>query len=41
MRFGPKPIDLTTDLNSDERGNAVHQRCYFDMIIGVESSRVA
>ena len=29
-----KPIDLTIDLNTDETGKAVHQRCYFDRITG-------
>jgi len=35
-----KPVDLTIDLEVDETGKTVHQECYFDRIIGAETSRI-
>jgi hypothetical protein len=29
-----KSVDLTIDLNADERGKAVHQQCYADQLNG-------
>ncbi|HXM11639.1 MAG TPA: hypothetical protein VN946_16940 [Terriglobales bacterium] len=29
-----KAVDLTIDLNTDERGKAVHQQCYADQLNG-------
>jgi hypothetical protein len=31
------PVNLTTDLNTDEKGNAVHQQCYADQLTGKRS----
>jgi hypothetical protein len=27
-----KPVDLTGDLNADENGKAIHERCYFTRV---------
>jgi|HubBroStandDraft_1064217.scaffolds.fasta_scaffold174337_1 hypothetical protein len=35
-----KPVDLTIDLEVDETGKTVHQECYFDRLIGAETSRI-
>jgi hypothetical protein len=34
-----KPLDLTTDLNTDENGKAAHAKCYATKLTGKSSFR--
>jgi hypothetical protein len=31
------PVNLTTDRNTDEKGNAVHEKCYLNQLTGNKS----
>jgi hypothetical protein len=33
-----EPVDLTIDLNTDEVGTTVHERCYVKKISGTDSA---